>query len=116
MGNRLVPCNRCNRHLRNADDVCPFCGASQRRSPRAAVIAASMVAVALAGCGGAQEPPAPVYGPPPTEEPPVAEPPADKPAEDPVEEGEVPPPVEEPKTDSEDPQPTPVVMYGPPPR
>lgn len=87
--------------------------------PRGAskVVAASVVAVAMMGCGGAQpEPEAPVSVEPeqPTEQP--ADPPVDM--VEPVEEGELPPPVPDEEADvppEEDGPPPAVVMYGPPP-
>ena len=88
-------------------------------SPRGAakVVAASVVAVTMMGCGGGQpEPAAPVaVESDPVEQP--AEPPID--TSEPVEEGELPPPV--PEEEAEVPveedveRPPAVVMYGPPP-
>ena len=46
----LIPCPSCDRHIR--DDVrCPFCHA-----PRAGVLAATVLAVGAASCGGAKKP------------------------------------------------------------
>lgn len=81
----------------------------------AAVVAASVVAVAMMGCGAAQQDPqpAPAYGPAPMEDP---APPADEASG--VEDGVVPAPVPEeadPPPEQED-GPGAVALYAPPPR
>jgi hypothetical protein len=117
MGTRLVVCVHCDRHVRRSEHACPFCGKALPAQPKtgAAVVAASIVAVAMLGCGGAQPDPkpAPAYGPPPTEDP---APPADE--ADAVEDGVVPAPVpEEAETPPEEDEGRGMVtMYAPPPQ
>ncbi len=56
----LVPCAHCHRHIREIDQVCPFCGARPVGGPgmvgtAALVVAGVGLAVLLCAC----------YGPPP---------------------------------------------------
>jgi hypothetical protein len=109
MGTRLVLCAQCGRHVRQAEDVCPFCSTPRGVAAQggAGVLAASVVALLMAGCGGPGPGPVAVYGPPPQN----AE---TSPPNEPAEEGEVPPPVEE-GTQPPEEGPPPVAVYGPPP-
>lgn len=54
----LTPCPSCQRHIRD-DERCPFC-----QAPRAGVIAATVLAVGAAACGGKAKPAAPPATPP----------------------------------------------------
>ena len=58
----LRPCSRCRRHVRFADESCPFCGAAlaapvAHRIPRGRLSRAAVFASAatLAACGGKKE-------------------------------------------------------------
>ena len=65
----LVVCQQCQRHVKRADSVCPFCGAPVLTALRAA-LGASLVlgmGLAVASCSGEGSDPssAAAYGPPP---------------------------------------------------
>lgn len=57
----LVPCDSCRRHVRAAEDACPFCK-TVRVGTKVVVVAAS--AFVLAGCGETFSPAAKYGGPP----------------------------------------------------
>ncbi|MBK8235977.1 MAG: hypothetical protein KBB21_35535 [Nannocystaceae bacterium] len=61
---KLVPCERCGRHLRGGESTCPFCRAPRTRSILALVAMSSSLACAMAT----------KYGAPPNTQPPDADP------------------------------------------
>src|SRR5687768_14184117 len=108
MGGHLVPCSCCDRHVRVADSLCPFCGAPlpdelrarpappvvSARIGRAAVMAFGILAAS--GCGAADKtpppatppvvqpspsPPGPIVQPTPVQPQPTPTPPPDEPGE-----------------------------------
>jgi hypothetical protein len=58
MLSRLTPCVRCQRHVRNTESSCPFCGA-ERASLRVHATAILTGVALLAGCGAPEEKPRP---------------------------------------------------------
>jgi hypothetical protein len=62
----LVVCRRCQRHVKRADSVCPFCGAPMPTTLRPALGGALVLGMglAMASCGGDPNA-ANAYGPPP---------------------------------------------------
>ena len=114
----LVVCRRCSRHVLAHEHTCPFCATTMpaiaRKVGLGGVVAASVVAAALAGCGGATPPPADGLPEDSTEVkvlPPAEEQPADPSMDgEPGDSDDVQPEAVEDK----DPPPA-VAMYAPPP-
>jgi hypothetical protein len=58
MLSRLAPCARCQRHIRNTEASCPFCG-TERSSLRTHATALLAGVALLTGCGAPEEKPKP---------------------------------------------------------
>ena len=71
----LVVCGVCRRHVKRADSVCPFCGASMPKAFRPGLGGALVLGMglAVAGCNEAEPNEASAYGPPPCNGPPCAD-------------------------------------------
>jgi hypothetical protein len=97
MPSHLAPCAQCRRYIRSNELACPFCSAAQttpelQATPRMARGAALVLSMALAGCGQAAEPSAPLEAPTVVEVAPAIEVPVEPPR--PVEPAPVEPVVE----------------------
>jgi hypothetical protein len=68
----LVVCGACRRHVKGADSVCPFCGASMPTTFRPALGGALLLGIglAVASCSSGDNGAVAAYGPPPCNGPP----------------------------------------------